>query len=94
VNQVITEALKSAEFETIGKISHPSVTHVIQEGFYAAQIQLGYEMQDTKSMIFSADGTSHCSINYNLHHVNLKAESYGLESEDKHQVKYFLGIRS
>ena len=38
VNQVIHEVLKSAGIQTIGKISRPSVSHIIQEGFYAAQI--------------------------------------------------------
>ena len=94
VNQVIHEVLKSAGIQTIGKISRPSVSRIIQEGFYAAQIQLGYELQNAESMTFSADGTSHRSINYNSRHVNLKAESYGSDGEEKHQVTRFLGIKS
>ena len=94
VNKVIHKILKSAGIQTIGKISRPSVSHIVREGFYAAQIQLGYELQNAESMTFSADGTSHRSINYNSQHVNLKAESYGSESQDKHQATRFLGIRS
>ena len=47
-------------------------------------------------MNFSADKTSHHSINYNSHHVNLKAELYDLrnESNEKHQVTHLFGIQS
>jgi hypothetical protein len=33
-------------------------------------------MNNAKSMTFSADGTSHHSINYNSHHVHLVVEDY------------------
>ena len=46
-------------------------------------------------MTFSSDGTLHRNINYNSHHVNLKAESYESNSNgEKSQVTRFLGIQS
>ena len=59
INEVIVAVLQSADISTIGQISRPSVTRIIREGFYAAQIQLGYEMTKAKSITLSADGTSH-----------------------------------
>ncbi|KAF8808752.1 hypothetical protein BYT27DRAFT_7222765 [Phlegmacium glaucopus] len=43
----------------------------ITTGFFAAQIQLGYEMKGAESMTFSADGTGYRSINYKSRHVHL-----------------------
>jgi len=61
----------------------------------AAQIQLGHEMKNAKSMTFSADGTSHRSINYNSRHVHLLAENYALPGGNtKQQATHFLGIQS
>ncbi|HYT40755.1 MAG TPA: hypothetical protein VEP90_00285, partial [Methylomirabilota bacterium] len=51
-------------------------------------------MKTAESMTFSADGTSHRSINYNAHHVNLKAEVYGSGSQEKQQTTRFFGINS
>jgi len=65
INEVIVAVLQSAGIETVGRISRPSVTQIIREGFFAAQIQLGHEMKIAQSMTFSADGTGHRSINYN-----------------------------
>ncbi len=76
VNEVISAVLQSAGISTIGSISRPSITRIIREGYYAAQIQLGFEMENTQGMTFSADGTSHRSINYNSRHVHLLAEDY------------------
>jgi regulator of sigma D len=46
-------------------------------------------------MTFSADGTCHRSINYNSHHVHLKAESYKLQDgTEKKRVTRFFGIHS
>ena len=47
-------------------------------------------------MTFSADGTCHHNVNYNSHHVNLKAESYELRdgAEEKSHVTHFFGIQS
>jgi hypothetical protein len=76
ISEVISAVLKSAGITTIGKISCPSVSRILHEGYFAAQIQLGYEMQNAQSMTFSANGTSHRSINYNSHHVHLVVEDY------------------
>ncbi|KAF8804582.1 hypothetical protein BYT27DRAFT_7213745 [Phlegmacium glaucopus] len=95
INQVIFAVLHSAGIETIGTISHPSIACILHEGYFTAKIQLGYEMKNTKSMTFSADGTSHRSINYTLQHVNLLVEDY--TSSDSDTLKCatcFFGIQS
>ena len=75
VHDVIYATLKSAGIVAKGNISRRTVSRVVLEGYYAAQVQLGYEMGDTLGMTFSADGTMHHSINYNTRHVNYKVES-------------------
>ena len=45
-------------------------------------------------MTFSADDTSHRSINYNSRHVNLKADTYEADGVKKERVTRFFGIRS
>jgi chromosome segregation ATPase len=50
VNDVIHAVLKSAGITTIGTISRTTVSHIIAEGYVAAQIQLGYELGNTDSM--------------------------------------------
>jgi len=94
VNQVIVAVLKSAGIEAVGTVSKSTITRIIKEGFFAAQIQLGYEMENAESMTFSADGTSHRSINYNSRHVNLIAEDYSGENAEQQHVTRFLGIQS
>ncbi|KAF8804784.1 hypothetical protein BYT27DRAFT_7035001, partial [Phlegmacium glaucopus] len=94
INRVLHGVLSAAGIKTIGTISRPTITHIMQEGYYAAQIQLGYELKNAASMTFSADGTSHRSINYNSRHVNLKAEVYGADVPEKEQVTHFFGIKS
>ena len=92
---VISTILASAGIKTIGSISRTSVAHIIHEGYIAAQIQLGHEMKNAESMTFSADGTSHRSINYNSQHVHLLAENYALPGGNtKQQATCFLGIQS
>jgi len=76
IGEVISAVLKSAGITGVGSISHTSVSRILREGYFAAQIQLGYEMKNAESMTFSADGTSHRSINYNSCHVHLVAEDY------------------
>ena len=44
VNKMIYAVLRMAGVSVIGKISRRSVSRFIREGFYAAQVQLGYEM--------------------------------------------------
>lgn len=96
INEVIVAVLKSAGVDVVGGISRTSVSRILREGYIAAQIQLGYEMQQTEAMTFSADGTSHRSINYVSRHVHLMAEDYS-KSPDcgaRHRVTRFLGIQS
>jgi len=50
VSEIIRAVLKSAGITMIGNVSQRTVSRVITEGYYAAQIQLGYEMQNAKSM--------------------------------------------
>ena len=76
VGEVIHAVLKSAGITAVGNISRTTVSRIITEGYYAAQIQLAHEMQNAESMTFSADGTCHRNVNYNACHINLKAESY------------------
>ena len=66
----------------VGSISRPSVTRIIREGYFAAQIQLGHEMKMAETMTFSANGTGHRSINYNSRHIHMLVENYG-SSEGK-----------
>ncbi len=60
----------------VGSISRTSVTRIIQEGYFVAQIQLGHEMKMAETMTFSADGTGHRSINYNSRHAHMLVEDY------------------
>lgn len=95
INDVIHGVFRSAGLKAVGNITRTSVARIVREGYYAAQIQLAYEMKKAQSMTFSADGTGHRSINYNSRHVHLLAEDYG--SSNSHEQKYvtrFLGIRS
>ena len=45
IGQVISSILKSAGITTIGTISHPSISQILCEGYFAVQIQLGHEMK-------------------------------------------------
>src|SRR6266545_4510005 len=96
INEVISAVLHSAGIDTIGTVSRPSVARILLEGYFAAQIQLGYEMQNAKCMTFSTDDTSHRSINYNSHHIHLLTEDYTSSSntDAKKQATRFLGIQS
>jgi len=95
IGEVISPVLKSAGITGVGSISHTSVSWILREGYFAAQIQLGYEMKNAESMTFSADGTSHHSINYNSHHAHLIAEDYtSPEGSSKQWVTRTFGIQS
>ena len=87
IGEVISAVLKPAGITAVGSISSPSISQILCEGYFAAQIQLGHEMKNAESMTFSADGTSHHSINYNSRHVHLVAEDYtSPEGRSKQQV--------
>ena len=96
INEVIVAVLKSAGVDVVGGISRTSVGRILREGYIAAQIQLGYEMQQTEAMTFSADGTSHRSINYASRHVHFMAEDYSKSPDGgaRRHVTRFLGIQS
>ena len=49
INEVISAVLHSAGIDTIGTVSRPSVACILRKGYFAAQIQLGYEMQNAKT---------------------------------------------
>jgi hypothetical protein len=55
INDVIHVVLKSAGVTAIGTISHTTVSRIITEGYIAAQIQLGYELGNAKSMYIIHD---------------------------------------
>ena len=42
ITEVISTILQSAGITTVGTISHTSVSRILCEGYFAAQIQLGY----------------------------------------------------
>ena len=95
IGEVILAVLKSAGITAVGSISRPSISQILHEEYFAAQIELGYEMRNAESMTFSADSTSHCSINYNSCHVHLVAEDYtSPEDHSKQQVTQTFGIQS
>lgn len=50
VGEVIHAVLKNAGIRAVGNISRTTVSRVITEGYYAAQIQLAHEMQNAESM--------------------------------------------
>ncbi len=96
INEIISTILQSAGITTVGTISRTSVSRILWEEYFAAEIQLGYEMKNTEGMTFSADGTSHRSINYNSRHVHLQVEDYAFKSSDnnpKQQVTRTFGIQ-
>ena len=93
INQIITTVLNTAGITVVGSISRPSVARIIQEGYFAAQIQLGHEMKMAETMTFSADGTGHRSINYNSRHAHMLVENYGSSGGGKTRATRFLGIK-
>ena len=64
VDLVIHEVFKTAGISVHGHVSRRTVSRVVLEGYFAAQMQLGHEMQQAKSESTSwiLDATlSHCS---------------------------------
>jgi hypothetical protein len=51
VGEVIHAILRTAGISTHGDISRRTVSRVVLEGYYAAQVQLGYEMNSAKSKL-------------------------------------------
>jgi hypothetical protein len=61
---VIHAIFKTTGTSVKGEVNRHTVSQIVIEGYCAAQMQLGYEMQNTKGMTFSVDGTTHRNINY------------------------------
>jgi hypothetical protein len=93
INDIITTVLKTAGIAVVGSISRPSITRIIREGHFAAQIQIGHEMKIAETMTFSADGTGHRSINYNSWHAHMLVEDYGFSDGRRTRATRFLGIK-
>ena len=93
ISEIITAVLKTAGITTVGSISCTSISRIIREGYFAAQIQLGHEMTMAESMTFSADGTGHRSINYNSWHAHMLVEEYGSSDSRRMRATRFLGIK-
>ena len=86
---VIEAVLATAGIKAVGRLSARTISRIVKEGYIAACIQLGYEMQVAEAITLSADGTGHKNINYNSRHANYKInDSCG----KKTQVTRFLGI--
>jgi hypothetical protein len=51
VSEVIHAVFKTAGISVVGEISRRSVSRIITEGFYAAQMQLGHEMTQSESKL-------------------------------------------
>ena len=49
VNEVIPSVLQSTGITPIGTVSPTTAAHIVHEGYFTAQIQLGYEMANTKA---------------------------------------------
>jgi hypothetical protein len=93
ISEIINAVLKTAGITMVGSISRTSVSRIIREGYFAAQIQLGHEMKMAESMTFSADGTGHRSINYNSRHAHMLVEEYGSSDRGRMRATRFLGIK-
>jgi hypothetical protein len=93
INEIISAVLNTVDITMVRSISCRSVARIIQEGYFAAQIQLGHEMKMADSMTFSADGTGHRSINYNSRHAHMLVEDYGSSGSEKTHATRFLGIK-
>jgi len=90
IMHVIESVLATAGITAVGCISPRSVSRIVKEGYIAACIQLGYEMQVTEALTLSSDGTAHKNLNYDSRHAHYKVE--GPDGE-KTQVTRFLGLQ-
>ena len=90
ITHVIESVLAAAGITAVGRISPRSVSRIVKEGYIAACIQLGYEMQVTEALTLSSDGTAHKNLNYDSRHAHYKVE--GPDGEKK-QVTCFLELQ-
>jgi hypothetical protein len=61
IGKVIHAIFRTAGISVIGDVSRRTVSRIVSEGYYAAQVQLGYEMQNTEGM-FLCLNNSHVLI--------------------------------
>ncbi|KAF8815045.1 hypothetical protein BYT27DRAFT_7316373, partial [Phlegmacium glaucopus] len=87
---VIKAVLGIAGITTVGNISPHTVAQIIREGYIAACIQLGFELDKTEAVTFGSDGTGHKNLNYNSHYAHYKV--WDADGE-KAQVTHFLGLQ-
>jgi hypothetical protein len=50
IGKVIHAIFRTAGISVVGDVSRHTVSRIVSEGYYAAQVQLGYEMQNTEGM--------------------------------------------
>src|SRR6266487_120253 len=53
ISQVIHAVLKTAGISTYGNVSRRTVSRIVVEGYFAAQVQLGHEMKNTKGKLYT-----------------------------------------
>lgn len=96
VYEVIVAVLKTAGIKVIGNISKTSITRILREGYFAAKIQTGHELNQAKAYTIGKDGTGHRGINYESKHIHLEVEDYSntLGINEHKKVTRFLGIQS
>ncbi|KAF8800550.1 hypothetical protein BYT27DRAFT_7262712 [Phlegmacium glaucopus] len=87
---VIKAVLGIAGITTVGNISPRTVAQIIREGYIAACIQLGFELDKTEAVTFGSDGTGHKNLNYNSRYAHYKVRDVDGEQA---QVTCFLGLQ-
>ncbi|KAF8802813.1 hypothetical protein BYT27DRAFT_7260748 [Phlegmacium glaucopus] len=87
---VIKAVLGIAGITTVGNISPHTVAQIIREGYIAACIQLGFELDKTEAVTFGSDGTGHKNLNYNSRYAHYKVRDADGEQA---QVTHFLGLQ-
>ncbi|KAF8805252.1 hypothetical protein BYT27DRAFT_7019940, partial [Phlegmacium glaucopus] len=87
---VIKAVLGIAGITTVGNISPRTIARIIREGYIAACIQLGFELDKTEAVTFGSDGTGHKNLNYNSHYAHYKVRDADGEQA---QVTHFLGLQ-
>ncbi|KAF8801495.1 hypothetical protein BYT27DRAFT_7235736 [Phlegmacium glaucopus] len=80
---VIKAVLGIAGITTVGNISPHTVARIIQEGYIAACIQLGFELDKTEAVTFGSDGTGHKNLNYNSRYAHYKVRDADGEQAQK-----------
>ncbi|KAF8806328.1 hypothetical protein BYT27DRAFT_7103258, partial [Phlegmacium glaucopus] len=87
---VIKAVLGIAGITTVGNISPYTVAQITWEGYIAACIQLGFELDKTEAVTFGSDGTGYKNLNYNSRYAYYKVRDADGEQA---QVTHFLGFQ-